>query len=144
MEHCDTPLSDAAISEMLHRAGIRPSAHRIAILALMSASRSHPTAEEIHSTLSGKHPRLSKTTVYNTLHIMADAGLLRELGFDSGKQRYDMAPPLRHSHFMCRRCRRIFDLPMPPGLDSHAPGFSVDTIDLCFKGLCPACAESPQ
>lgn len=136
-------ISDTTFTDHMHRAGIRPSVQRLAILGFVANKRLHPTADEIYSALAPLYPTLSRTTVYNTLHALVAGGLLRELEIESGNRRYDYAPQPPHSHFMCRRCRRIYDIPVPARIDDNPPaGFHIDTVDVYFKGLCPACAEN--
>lgn len=134
-------LSDSRIVDMLRRAGIRPSVQRIAVFAYIANERCHPSADDIFTELTARFPSMSRTTVYNALHALIDASLVRELEIESGNMRYDMAPQPSHSHFVCRRCGRIFDMPMPAGVGTSATdGFRVDEVNLFFKGLCPACA----
>lgn len=135
-----TIISDTVLTDHMHRAGIRPSVQRLAILGFVANKRLHPTADEIYSALAPAYPTLSRTTVYNTLHALVAGGLLRELEIESGNRRYDYARQESHSHFMCRRCGHIYDIPVPPRIDHNTPaGFRIDTVDIYFKGLCPAC-----
>jgi len=132
------------LSQMLHKAGIRPSLHRIAVLEYVATGTRHPSADEIYAALAAEHADLSRTTVYNALHLLTEKGLLRELEIESGCRRYDMAHQKPHSHFMCRRCGRIFDFPMPV-LTGHgqmeSKGFIPDSMDVTYKGVCPECIE---
>lgn len=133
-------LTDSKLTEMMHQAGIRPSVQRIAVLSHIANKRKHPTADEIYADLAPQYPSLSRTTVYNSLHALVDGGLVRELEIESGNRRYDLAPQPPHSHFICRRCGRIYDMAFPAGVEnSTTPGFSIDSVDICFKGLCPEC-----
>ncbi len=134
--------TETRLVEMMHNAGVRPSVQRVAILSHIANLRKHPTADEIFNDLKAAYPTMSRTTVYNSVHVLMDAGLVKELEIESGNMHYDLAPQPRHSHFMCRRCRRIFDMAMPAVMpDAVSGGFSVDTVDLYFKGLCPECIE---
>lgn len=136
-------LSNVELLEMIHAAGIRPSVQRIAILGHIANGRAHPSAEGIYSSLAPEFPSLSRTTLYNTLHTIAEAGLLRELEIESGTRRYDLKPQPPHSHFICRRCGRVFDMKLPEGLERSADdGFSIDSVDLYFKGICPGCKQN--
>lgn len=138
-------LSDSRIVEMMRRAGMRPSVQRIAVFAYIANERCHPSADDIYGELAARFPTMSRTTVYNALHALIDAGLVRELEIESGNMRYDMAPQPSHSHFVCRRCGRIFDMPMPAGVGASATaGFRVDEVDLFFKGFCPTCAAEAE
>lgn len=134
--------TEAKLVDMLHKAGVRPSVQRIAIMSHIANLRKHPTVDEIYNDLKESYPSMSRTTVYNSVHALVDARLVRELEIESGNMHYDLAPQPHHSHFMCRRCHRIFDMAMPvimPG--EEASGFSIDTVDLYYKGLCPECNQ---
>lgn len=135
--------TDVQLAEMLTKAGIRLSAQRIAVFAIVANGSTHPTADEIFSELSERYPSLSRTTIYNSLHTLVDAGLIRQLEIESSNMRYDLVPQQLHSHFMCCKCGRIYDLPMPPDIENFvANGFTTQSIDLCFKGLCPNCSNN--
>lgn len=137
----NTIISDNQIIRMLQDSGVRPSVHRMAVLSYVANRKTHPKAEEIFSAIVTEFPTVSKTTVYNSLHTLVEAGLLRELDIESASTRYDLARQVPHSHFRCKRCGKIFDMSLPEKLDSVvAPGFKVDTADLYFNGLCPECA----
>lgn len=70
-------------------------------------------------------------------------GLLRELEIEAGCSRYDFADQEAHSHFICRQCSRIFDLPMPAGFGpGDVDGFIIDSADITYRGLCPECRKA--
>ncbi len=136
-------LADKEIVHMLHGAGLRPSVHRIAVLGYIANNRTHPTAEEIYGKMTEDFPNVSKTTVYNSLHALTEAGLLRELEIEKSSARYDMARQKPHAHFTCKVCGRIYDMPLPDTLDSLVKeGFMAETAELSFKGICPDCMNS--
>lgn len=133
------------LTEMLQAKGIRPSAQRIAVLSAVVNGRMHPAAEDIYSSLSKLFHSLSRTTVYNSLKTLTEAGLLRELEIESGCSRYDMALQPDHSHFICRRCSRIYDMPMPEGMSKiMAPQFGIDSVEVTLRGLCPECMKEKE
>ncbi len=126
--------------QMLHKAGVRPSAQRLAVLDYIANRKTHPAADEVYVHLSHEFPSMSRTTVYNSLHALAEAGVLRPLEIESQSTRYDLAPHMPHSHFRCTACGRIFDMALPPGIESAVTqGFRVATTELCFAGTCPEC-----
>lgn len=136
---------DSRLVEMMHSVGVRPSVQRIAVLSQIANGHLHPTADDIFDNLHTKYPSLSRTTVYNSLHTLVDKGLVRELDIECGCQHYDLLPQPEHSHFMCRRCGKIYDMPMPTGLvEKMSDGFAIDCIDLYFKGICPECIEKSR
>lgn len=126
---------------MLRQADVKPSLHRLAVLGAV-CNGTHPSADEIYAALLGDTPGLSRTTVYNALHLLVEKGLLRELEIESGCLRYDIARQAPHCHFICRVCHRIFDMPLPKlptESEIDRRGFQTESMELSFKGLCPDC-----
>lgn len=136
-------LTDSEMVDMMRQAGVRPSAQRLAVLRYVGNSHAHPTSDEIYREMLAGFPSLSRTTVYNSLHALVDVGLVRELEIDAGNKRFDLAPQPPHGHFLCRRCGKVFDIPLAAGFAASVPaGFAVDSVDVYGKGLCPACVSS--
>lgn len=135
-------LNQTELIRMMHERGLRPSAQRLSVLSHVANTRKHPTADEIFNDISPLYPSLSRTTIYNSLHALVECGLLRTLEIESGNQRYDLAPQPPHGHFACRCCGKIYDAPLPPGIDSFEnPDFSVEYIDVVYRGICPDCKK---
>ena len=99
--------------------GIRPSLQRLAIMEYLVTHPTHPTADEIHTALSPSMPTLSKTTVYNTLKLLAAHRAILLLDIDERNSRFDgdVSP---HAHFRCRSCGAVYDLPL--AVDPEALG----------------------
>lgn len=132
----------SGVTDILRRAGLRPSPQRAAIAGYIDGSRCHPSAEEIHKALAQDYPTLSMTTVYNTLYALEKAGLARVIDIESRNVRFDTAATANHGHFLCRKCGKIFDIPLPKGMDrQNYPGLTVDSVNLYLKGLCALCSE---
>ncbi|MDE5902860.1 MAG: transcriptional repressor [Muribaculaceae bacterium] len=137
--------SDRQLAEMLTGAGVRPSLHRLAVLSTIANDRCHPSADDLYRRISEQYPGVSRTTVYNSLHALVDAGLVKELKLERGVSHFDFLLQPPHGHFICSHCGRIFDMGLPPELaDSADPGFRIDAIDLNFKGICPDCLAKQQ
>lgn len=132
----------STLMRRLSDAGIRPSAQRLAILDYISTCKCHPTADEVYSSLVKDYPTLSRTTVFSSLRLLAEKGLLNDIDIAAESTRYDPVIYEPHAHFMCRKCRRIFDIPFD--LSSvHAPEyFKCDNINVFFKGICPDCSNN--
>ncbi|MHA1651823.1 MAG: Fur family transcriptional regulator, partial [Candidatus Helarchaeota archaeon] len=81
---------------------------RLAICELVLSSKDHPTADQIYKKLKQKFPTISLATVYQTLHLLKDLGLLLELGFPDCSARFDpnISP---HIHIICLKCGKIED-----------------------------------
>lgn len=127
--------------KMLANAGIRSSVQRLAILEYVFMCESHPAAEEIYSALVRSNPMLSRTTVFNNLRLLSEKGILNDMDISSESTRYDSTDTPPHAHFMCRKCRRIFDIPLAMPVMSAPHGFHCDNVNVFFKGVCPQCME---
>src|SRR5574344_2066456 len=100
------------IHDYLSGFGVKPSVQRVAIMEYLLTHATHPTADEIYMSLYPKMPTLSKSTVYNTLRLLAEHHAILLLDIDVRNVRFDgdISP---HAHFMCRSCGTVFDLPLP-------------------------------
>ncbi|MBL7074188.1 transcriptional repressor [candidate division KSB1 bacterium] len=125
--------------------GIKPTFQRIKILEYLSRNRTHPTVDMIYTALFKKVPTLSKTTVYNTLDILRENGLVDVLTITESEMRYEYCTEPHH-HFLCRRCGRIIDLDVKcPYLEKMKFGeHKLEQIHGYFKGICKDCLEEAQ
>lgn len=98
------------VRERLAAAGIGASAQRLAIAEVVLASERHPSAEDVLAAVSARLPSISRATVYATLALFVERGLLRELALAEGHVLYD--PKLeRHHHFIDDSSGAIVDVP---------------------------------
>lgn len=86
------------LEKRLQVSGIKPTAQRIEVGALLLESPVHLSAEQILSTLRNNGSRISKATIYNTLNLFTRHGLAREVSVDSTRQFYDSTSSPHH-HF---------------------------------------------
>lgn len=130
--------------ERLSDYGIKPSVQRIAIMEYLMTHRTHPTADEVYMALCYSIPTLSKTTVYNTLKLFVDQQAALMLTIDDKLVRFDGDTSL-HSHFLCRRCGRVHDLPYSgkkrEARELQIEGHAVEEIHHYYKGICRECKE---
>lgn len=76
---------------------LRCTRQRMDVYQALAATKSHPTAEQLHRTIQGSTPGISLATVYNTLEALINAGLVRKLAMRDGPARYD-ADVSNHLH----------------------------------------------
>lgn len=94
----------------LRSAGIQPSVQRLAVAQYVLTTDAHPSADEVLATVQATMPMLSRATVYNTLNLFVEKGLLRQLVLAEGRTVFD--PKLDpHHHFIDDDSGRIDDLP---------------------------------
>lgn len=132
-------ISDTASFLLDH--GVRPLTHRVAIYEYLKTHPIHPTADMIYRALSPGFPTLSKTTVYNTLKLLCEYKVLRQVLVEENEVRYD-AWTAPHGHFKCTSCGIVLDTRVPEDIaPPPAPeGSIVDEVHLVFRGMCPTCA----
>ena len=128
--------------EVLRSHGIRPLNHRVAVYEYLAQHPVHPTADQIYTELRKSMASISRTTVYNVLHLLAEKNVIMPITIDSKELRFD-ADTSEHIHFLCETCHRVFDLQSMEGQGKVTvpEGFTVSSVALYVKGTCPDCAE---
>jgi Fur family peroxide stress response transcriptional regulator len=128
--------------QYLQGAGAKVTATRIAIMRSLENRKDHPSAEQLFLELKPFYPTLSIATVYSTAQLLARGSMLRILSIDEKKVYFD--PNMEaHGHFMCRSCKRVFDIPVSFNLmKTEMPGevASVEYGEIFYYGLCSKCA----
>ena len=127
-------------AKILQDNGIRPSVIRIMILDYLLEHRTHPTVEEVYEALLPKAPTLSKTSIYNTLHLLAEKNVILEITIDPSKVRYDADISL-HGHFKCDECLSVYDFAVGQVQTSLPKEFDIKTKEIYFTGLCDKCKK---
>lgn len=122
------------------------TAQRAAVLDEVRLSESHLTAGEIFERVRRRDPRIGYGTVYRTLHLLAEHGLIQELTFADQASRYDGRVE-RHDHVHCLQCGVLLDVDVPVALiarhvASEQSGFDITSHHTVFAGICPACRSS--
>jgi len=121
---------------VLQAHGIQPSAQRVAIARYVLATDEHPSADQVWERVRRDLPVVSRATVYNTLNLFVEKGLLRELVLAEGRVVFDPKVE-RHHHFIDERTGRIHDVPWN-ALTVHdvesLAGFEVHEYQVVLRG----------
>ena len=128
--------------EHLMKFGIRPSVQRVAVMKYLLTHHTHPTVDEIYSALAPEIPTLSRTTVYNTLHLLHEHGAILVLVMDGITAHFDgFTHP--HAHFLCTRCGKVFDVELEStefvGRNTPHNAAVITDTQLYYKGICKDC-----
>ena len=124
--------------------GIKHSRQRDAIKENLRNRSDHPTADMIYMDIRVQYPNINLGTVYRNLALLTELREIRHLSLRDGADRYDgrMDP---HTHFYCRTCRRLMDLPpVKTSLLKRAVGDFDGIIEesvVGFYGKCGLCAD---
>jgi len=126
--------------KLLKEKGLKITPQRLEIIRYLDLNRTHPDADTIYTELKKSNPSLSRTTVYNTLDILNQQGLIRELTISRSEMRYDFETRPHH-HFLCGKCGEIMDIYVKcPYLDTKELGGNhIEEIHGYFKGTCKNC-----
>lgn len=138
----------AAIGKALREQGKRMTAQRTLVLRVIAESAEHLDAEEIHRRVRAHGAKLSLATVYRTLKVLAEMGLLRELHFDEEHHHYERAQG-EHYHLFCLGCGRVSEYWPPDGGKrlrevAEQCGFDLVSAQLELHGLCEQCRAKHQ
>ncbi|MEU6182417.1 Fur family transcriptional regulator [Streptomyces coeruleorubidus] len=133
-------------AEELRGAGLRVTAARVALLEAVRDG-DHLGAEAIASEVRGRVGHISVQAVYEGLHALTAAGLIRRLDPPGSPALYEGRVGDNHHHLVCRSCGAVADVDCAVG---HAPcltasddrGFAVDEAEVIYWGLCPACSTA--
>ena len=97
-------------AQALRDHGIQPSAQRVAVANYVLHTDEHPSADQVFGKVRRTFPMLSRATVYNTLNLFVEKGLLRELVLAEGCVVFDPKTDAHH-HFIDEATGRIHDIP---------------------------------
>lgn len=131
------PGQDQDVTELLRRAGLRPTRQRLALGELLfRGCDRHVTAEILHAEALAVGEQVSLATVYNTLHQFKDVGLLRELAIEGSKAYFDTNTS-NHNHFYLERAGDLIDIPgdviRVDGLPKPPEGMRISHIDVVVR-----------
>jgi len=124
---------------LLEGKNIKPSVARVKILEYLIRYAAHPTVEEIYNQLISEIPTLSKTTVYNSLDLFINKGLVRMINLGVKESRYD-ADVSNHGHFKCNHCEQVYDFWFEKEQEAKGlEGFQISDKNIYYRGMCPQC-----
>src|SRR5436305_2855903 len=127
--------------ESLRRAGLRVTAPRLAVLLSVLGEGQHRDAEAIADAARKRIGTLSPQAVYDNLHVLEKAGLVRRIQPSGHPACYEARVGDNHHHLVCRRCGVIVDVECAVGEapclePSAGHGFVVQEAEVIFWGLC--------
>jgi Fur family ferric uptake transcriptional regulator len=133
-------------AEELRRAGLRVTAARIALLQTVREG-DHLDAEAITAGVRDRIGHVSFQAVYEALHALTAAGLVRRIEPAGGPARFEGRVGDNHHHVVCRSCGVVADVdcavgeaPCLTASDDH--GFSIGEAEVVYWGLCPECSTA--
>jgi len=128
--------------------GMRLTPQRMEIFRAIDGVRDHPSAYEVFTRVRTLHPTISLDTVYRTLEIFEQWGLVAKLQFLSDKIRYDSDLSVHH-HMICSKCKKIWDfkwdefdkIKLPADISRWG---KPDKKDVLIQGVCLDCEKKEK
>lgn len=124
------------VVQILRKHGIQPTAQRVAVARYALSSQAHPSADEVWEQVRRRCPMLSRATVYNTLHLLAEKGLLQTQVLKEGTLLFD--PNVEpHHHFIDEETGQVHDVPwdaLKVSGQKQLQGFDVTRYQVVLRG----------
>jgi Fur family ferric uptake transcriptional regulator len=95
---------------LLERHGVRATQRRVEVLEELAREPDDVTAQELWSRLRERDSRTGLATVYRTLALLSDAGVIDVLSHHGGEQCYRLCSETHHHHLLCERCHRVVEV----------------------------------
>ena len=137
----------ASARDQLHARGLRWTPQRRLMLDVLAGTRGHVTATELLERCRSVDPQTTPSTVYRTLDVLEELGLVRHGHGADGREDFHVLPGAEHGHLRCADCGRSWEV--SPGeadgllvgvRESH--GFEVDLSHLTIVGQCASCRRA--
>lgn len=135
---------EAILSLIRARGGRVTTARRAIVAELLDVAGAHVTAEELAARVHARVPEVHESTVYRTLHTLADLGVVVHVHLGHGPAVYHLADDAHH-HLVCEACGAVTEIPdailrsLARRVDRDY-GFALDTGHFALTGRCASCA----
>ena len=134
------------MSSRLSELGYRLTPQRLMIVQAVEAADNHISAEEIYLQVRARYPHMNISTVYRTLELLSELGLVTETDMGDGRVRYHSMGKGHHHHLVCQKCGAIIDVeesvlnPLWAEIQQKYD-FKVNMKHVDLFGLCARCRE---
>jgi Fur family transcriptional regulator, ferric uptake regulator len=138
------PAARQDLSELLERNGVRATPRRLEVLEELARERDDVTAQQLWSRLRERDSRAGLATVYRTLALLGEKGVVDVFSHHGSEQCYRLCGDAHHHHLRCERCHRVVEIE-ECGLDDWVAAvakkhrFVATGHDVEIVGLCPDC-----
>ena len=128
----------------MRQRGYKLTPQRQAVLKIIMESRNHLSAEAIYKRVKEEYPAIGLTTIYRTLNILSDLGLICEVYAAGNCRSYLVRRAVEHHHLICSECNKVVEFTDCDLTDierklSEGTGFKIKEHLLEFAGICPSC-----
>jgi Fur family transcriptional regulator, ferric uptake regulator len=143
----DRPSSSplGSVDRLLRERGLRWTPQRRAVIEVLSEADGHVTAAELVERCRAREASTIPSTVYRTLDVLEQLGLVRHGHGADGREEYHVLPEREHGHLHCAECGATWEIGEERGAEvvrafREADGFELDLGHVTLVGRCAACA----
>jgi Fur family ferric uptake transcriptional regulator len=134
------------VRERLHERGLRWTPQRRLLVDVLAQTAGHITAAELVERCREQDPEVTPSTIYRTLDVLEEIGLIRHAHGLDGREEFHVRPGPMHGHLMCKSCQRVWEIGAVEaaslvGALERDRDFVVDLGHLSIVGLCRDCQE---
>jgi Fur family transcriptional regulator, ferric uptake regulator len=142
--------SEDEARQLLQESGLRATSQRRTIIEVIEKHDNHLTAEDVYQEARRLNPHVSLATVYRTLAVLKDAGLIEQhyLTPEHDRSHFELAGTPSHFHFHCLGCGQIVEFESTEILQVLARDLEqkqqviVTQSCMCVEGYCNACHQA--
>ena len=136
----------SGVRDQLRARGLRWTPQRRTLIEVLSRADGHVTAAELIERCRRIDPTTIPSTVYRTLNVLEDLGLLRHSHGADGREEFHVQPGSSHGHLHCKSCGTTWEIPADEAAVvvealQQSRGFAVDLSHLSIGGQCAGCLE---
>ena len=136
------------VRDRLHARGLRWTPQRRALIEVLAQTDGHVTGAELVERCRAVDPSTTPSTVYRTLDVLEELGLVRHGHGPEGREEFHVLPDAEHGHLYCRACGGAWQIEAGDAAAFVASiearhGFAVDLSHVTVVGRCRACLRSP-
>lgn len=139
------------LMQSLRKKGLRLTPQRKLVLRILEHASEHLDAEGIWQLARQEYQDLNLATVYRTLNLLSEVGLIRQSYLGEGQKRgyYEVMDKPEHYHFACLNCGRVMELRSDQLKQAQRDlelthGVRITNLHLKFEGFCPDCMQDPD
>ncbi len=144
-------MNDLAIvgERRLRAAGKRITPQRKLVLGILAQAEDHLDAHDIYERGRRRGTRLSLSTVYRTLNVLKEAGVVLELHLDGEHHHYELDDKEDHAHLVCLQCGQVLEVDSTAFIEAAAAagaahGFEMTSAQVELSGYCADCRKEKQ
>jgi Fur family ferric uptake transcriptional regulator len=133
-------------SSTLRTGGHRITRQRQLVLDVLQDNPGHPDAETIFFLAKARDPRISLATVYRTLSLLNETGLVLKHSLGEGHGHFEAAQSAPHYHFTCVKCGSVIEFNSPKIIEvagelCDREGVQITEVHVQFSGICSDCRK---